>query len=274
MVYAPMILSILILNYKTKGLLKQCLRGILDSRLPIDHEIIVVDNASGDGSVDMVRQLFPSVQMIASPTNLGFAAGVNLGWRRATGEFVLILNTDVAIFREAVVRLLDYAHAHPRVGLAAPRLINPDGSPQYSCYRFPNRWIPALRRTFLGRLPGGRALLQRYLMSDWDHTDNRPVGWVLGACMLIRRTALEQVGPFDQRFFLYFEDVDLCRRLWQADWEVHYVAEAELVHYHRRLSAESPGLQGVFSYPTRVHIRSAMKYFAKYAGAPSPPHSV
>ncbi|MBI2984526.1 MAG: glycosyltransferase family 2 protein [Candidatus Kerfeldbacteria bacterium] len=267
-------LSILVLNYKTKGLLKQCLRGILDSQLLLAYEVIVVDNDSRDGSVGMVRQQFPAVQVIASPKNVGFAAGMNIGLARATGRVVLLLNPDVAIFHQAVATLIDYLDTHPQVGLAAPKLINPDGTTQLSCYRFPNIWTPLLRRTPLGRFPAGRRTLRRYLMSDWDHQDNRAVGWVLGACMLIRRTSLERIGPFDERFFLYFEDVDLCRRMWQAGWEVHYAASAEMVHYHQRLSAEYPGLQGLFSYPTRIHIQSGLKYFSKYLGSPPPPHQV
>ncbi len=266
-------LSIVILNYKSKGLLKQCLRGVVGSQWPFRHEVIVIDNDSQDGSFEMVREQFPSVKVLASP-NVGFAAGVNQGLRIASGEFVLLLNPDVAIFEPAVIKLRDYMLAHPKVGVAAPRLINPDGSTQDSCYRFPNIWTPLLRRSPLGRIPWGRKILQKYLLHDWSHDQNGPVGWVLGASMFFRRAALEQIGLFDERFFLYFEDVDMCRRFWQAGWEVHYVAEAEFVHYHRRLSAEYSGLQGIFAYPTRLHIQSAIKYFAKYLGAQPAPHSL
>lgn len=267
-------LSIIILNYKTKGLLKQCLRGIAEAHLPFAHEVIAVDNHSQDGTPDMVHEEFPAVTMVSSPTNVGFAAGMNLGYRHAQGDYILILNPDVAIFRGAVEVLLRYMDQHSEVGLAAPRLINPDGSYQFSCYRFYSVLTPAYRRTPLGKLPFARNQLRKFLMMDWDHGDNRPVGWVLGGCMCIRREAIERVGFFDERFFLYFEDVDLCRRLWQAGWQVHYVAAAEMVHYHQRLSAENPGLKGLFSYPTRVHIQSWIRYVSKYLGVPKPPHSL
>lgn len=266
-----MTLSIVILNYKTKGLLKQCLRGIVDAHLPVDHEVIVVDNASGDGSLEMVGQLFPAVTAIASPRNVGFAAGMNIGIARSSGQYIMTLNTDVAIFRPAVTTLLDYLNAHPTVGAVGPRLINPDGSVQWSSCRFPSRWIPILRRTPLGTLPVARNHVRRFLMSDWDHRDSRPVDWVLGGCMMLRRHMLDEVGAFDEKFFLYIEDVDLCRRMWQTGWQVHYVGTAEMVHYHRRESAEHPGLRGLLSYPTRVHLRSWLHYEAKYFRQPLPP---
>lgn len=265
-------LSIVILNYKTKGLLKQCLRGVLDAGLSVEHEIIVVDNASGDGSVEMMRETFPQIPVIASPRNVGFAAGMNLGFAHATGEYIMTLNTDVAIFRQAVEDMVNYLDAHPRVGIAGPRLINPNGTVQWSCCQFPSRWIPLLRRSPLGAFPAAKAQLRRYLMSDWDHRSDRPVDWVLGGCMMIRRRALDESGVFDENFFLYIEDVDLCRRMWAAGWEVHYIGTAEMVHYHRRESAEHPGIRGLFSYPTRLHIRSWVYYEKKYAGQPLPPH--
>lgn len=265
-------LSIVVLNYKTKGLLKQCLRGILDAQLPVPYEVIVVDNASGDGSVEMMREAFPDIQLVVSPRNVGFAAGMNLGFQKATGEYLMTLNTDVAIFGHAVMTLIAYLDGHPRVGIVGPRLINPNGTVQWSCCEFPSRWIPLLRRSPIGFFPPAKKKLRKFLMSDWDHRDNRAVDWVLGGCMVIRRQALDNVGGFDERFFLYIEDVDLCRRMWAEGWAVHYVGTAEMVHYHRRESAEHTGLRGLFSYPTRVHIQSWLYYERKYAGQPLPSH--
>lgn len=269
-----MTLSVIILNYKTKGLLKQCLRGIQSCRLPFPYEIIVVDNNSGDGSVDMVRQTFPQVKLIVSPQNVGCGAGNNLGIGAATGTYLLIMNTDVAMFDNAVEQLINYLDQHPQVGIAVPRLINPDGSTQLSTFLFPRFWVPLFRRTPVGKLPAAKHVLRRYLMSDWDHQDTRPIGWALGACLLIRAEAMRAVGGFDQRYFVYVEDTDLCRRFWQAGWEVHFVHTAEMVHYHKRESAESPGLGALFAYPTRVHIRSWLRYFEKYRHQPPAPYSL
>ena len=267
-------ISVIILNYKTKALLEQCLREIGSARWHFAYEVVVVDNDSRDGSLDLVRNQFPAARTIASPRNVGFGAGMNIAFRAATGRYLLILNPDVSGFEDAVASLHGYLEQHPKVGLAAPRLVYPDGRVQTSCYRFPSVWIPVLRRTPLGQVSWAQPTLAKYLMHDTPRTSSVPVGWVMGACMLIRRAALDEVGMFDERFFLYFEDVDLCRRLWQAGWEVHYLGDSEVVHQHKRLSAENGGIGGILSYPTRIHIASAVKYFAKYLGAPAPPHSL
>lgn len=262
--------SIIILNYQTKGLLKQCLRGIIQSDITIPYELIVVDNHSQDSSASMVRTNFPDVTLIEAPENRGYAAGNNIGITRARGEYLLIVNPDIAIFSGVVEAMVGYLEKNPRVALIGPKLINPDGTTQVSCYRFPTPMIPIYRRTPLGRMPRALRSLRTYLLSDWDHSSNQSVDWVLGACMMVRRSAVEKVGVMDERFFLYFEDVDWCRRFWKAGYEVHYFADIDLVHYHKRQSAENPGFVGIFSWATRVHIVSAVKYFAKYLGDPLP----
>lgn len=264
-------LSIIILNFRSKGLLKQCLRGIELSQLQMPYEVIVVDNNSRDGSMEMVAEFFPWAKRLPLPTNGGFAVGNNAGIRLATGKYVMILNPDVAVFKGAVDTLLAYMNTNEKVGIAVPKLINPDGTIQMSAMRFPNFTVPIWRRTPLGKLPMPQKILRRYHMAEWDHKDNRPIGWALGACFVIRRTALDVVGMFDEQFFLYFEDVDLCRRMWAKSWEIHYVAQAEMVHFHQRLSATAAVLTSMFSYAARIHIRSWLQYFKKYSGQPNPP---
>ncbi|MFA6908959.1 MAG: glycosyltransferase family 2 protein [Patescibacteria group bacterium] len=263
-------LSIIILNYKTRGLLKQCIRGIQEYTQGYSSELIVVDNASHDGTREMMQEEFPSVVFIETKKNLGFGAGMNAGMNIAHGDYFLLLNTDIAILDDAIQRLVAYMDQHPRVGIAGPRLMNPDGSVQYSCYRFPSFFTALWRRSPFGKLSSVRHLLKTYVMADFDHASSRPVDWILGACMIVRKEALQRVGMFDERFFLYVEDTDWCRRFWEQKWEVHYSADAEIVHYHGRQSAENPGISGIFSYATRVHILSWMKYFLKYAGVPLP----
>lgn len=268
-------LSIIILNYKSRGLLKQCLKGILQQHIELTYEIIVVDNYSHDGCDEMMRREFAQIQFIQSGANGGFAVGNNIGIRRSQGKYVLVLNPDIAVLSNAIERMYRFMEEHPKVGLCAPKLLNPDGTIQTSCRQFPSILTIALRRSPLGKLPWAKRALRRFLMLDWDHNDNRPVDWVLGACMMVRRSAMEKVGLMDERFFLYFEDVDWCRRFWHAGYPVMYLgAEAELVHYHQRLSAESHGLSGIFSYPTRVHITSGIKYFAKYRQNENPKYEL
>lgn len=265
-------ISIIILNYKTRGLLRQCLRGIATSADTVSKEVIVVDNASGDGSIEMVEQDFPEVTLVASPVNNGFSAGMNLGLKRARGRYMVFLNTDIAIMDKPFDRLVRFMDQHSGVGLAGPKLINPDGSVQFSCYRFPETLTPLYRRTPLGRLPAVRKKLQRYVMADYDHATHRTVDWLLGAFLIARASAVEKVGLFDERFFLYFEDIDWSRRFWAAGWQVMYVADVEVVHYHKRQSAENPGFSGIFSFPTNIHVQSWFRYLAKYKGVPLPIH--
>lgn len=263
-------ISIVILNYKTKGLTKQCLKGLELIKPPLNTEIIVVDNASHDGTAELIREEFPQVKFIESPINKGYAGGNNLGLRQAIGKYCLILNPDVSIINNSIEILYNFMEKNPTVGLVGPKLINPDGSFQASCRTFPTPKIIIYRRTPLGKLPGPKQILREHLMLDWDHNQNRPVDWMIGACFFVRSSVLEKVGLLDERFFLYLEDVDWCRQFWSAGYPVYYLAEAEMIHYHQRLSAENPGLGGLFSYATRIHIASAIKYFAKYFGTNKP----
>jgi GT2 family glycosyltransferase len=268
-------LSIIILNYKTRGLLKQCLKGIALQKLRIRHEIIVVDNCSGDGTDAMMKEEFSDIRFFQAGYNGGFAAGNNIGIRHATGTYLLILNPDIAVLSNAIESMHVFMERHPRVGLCAPRLLNPDGSTQTSCRRFPTILTILLRRSPLGKLPWAKRELRKFLMLDWDHASDHAVDWVLGACMMVRRSAMEKVGMMDERYFLYFEDVDWCRRFWQNGYEIYYLGQsAELVHYHQRLSAENPGLAGLFSYPTRVHILSGIKYFTKFFHSQKPTNAI
>lgn len=270
-------LSVIIVNYRTEGLLKQCLRGIALSRpRELTMETIVVDNASNDGSAAMVRAQFPDARLIVAQSNRGFAAGVNLGLRAATGAAYFIMNPDLAVFPGVFETVVRYLREHPGVGMVGPRLINPDGTVQLSARRFPGPLTPLYSRTPLGLFPPFRARLRRYLMVEWNHRNPRPVDWILGAAMVVRAEAARSVGALDERFFLYFEDVDWCRRFWKFGWSVVCLSSVELVHYHQRLSAASGLLASVFLRATRIHIRSALAYFWKYRGqaVPDSTHAV
>jgi len=253
-------LSIIINNYKTRGLLKQCLKGLLARPPQVLFEIIVVDNHSRDGSVELVREFFPQVKIIASPENLGHHRGNNLGIKNSSGKYVLILNTDIAILDDGLDRLYQFMESHPQVALAGPRLRNPDGSIQLSCLKFPTALVPLYRRTFLGRYAWARKKLNEYLMADFNHQETRPVNWILGACEIVRRSAINQVGLMDEDLFLYFGDVAWCRKFWQAGWSVYYFAGVDIVHYHKRESAEN----GLWSKVFWIHIIDWLKYLRKY----------
>lgn len=263
-------LSIIILNYKSKGLVRQCIKGLRACAPRVSHEIIVVDNHSEDGVEQILAERYPDVQFISSPINVGFGAGMNMGIQKAQGKYVMILNPDIVVFDGSVDALHEFMEAHPKVAIAGPKLLNPDKTVQLSCFRFHKLFTPLYRRTPMGKLPWATKQLSEFLMKNDAHDRNRPVEWLLGACMMIRKSVLEEIGRFDDRFFLYFEDTDLCRRAWEKGWFVYYVADAVMTHYHKRESAEYSGVGGLLSYPTRVHIASWMKYIMKYRGKKTP----
>ncbi|MFA4873134.1 MAG: glycosyltransferase family 2 protein [Patescibacteria group bacterium] len=257
-----MYLSIIILNYKKINLVRQQLRSLDELHLPFSYETIVVDNASGD-RIETLSKEFPNVLALPLTWNCGMGAGNNTGLKRAQGEYVLILNPDVILLPRAIETLCEYLSKSPRVGMAGPKLLNPDQTLQYSCFRFPRWYTPFFRRTKLSHFSAGKSELDRFLMREWDHNDIRSVEWLQGSAFLVRRNALEEVGLFDERFFLFFEDTDWCRRFWQKHWEVAYVPDAVMVHYPQRLSSFD-GIWTFFNRLTWIHISSWVKYFWKW----------
>ncbi|MEK7515990.1 MAG: glycosyltransferase family 2 protein [Patescibacteria group bacterium] len=257
-------LSVIILSYRTKNLVKECVKSIRRAAPQLSYEIIVVDNASGDGVGEMMREQFPDIRFVESAENLGFAGGNNIGLREALGRYRMVLNPDIVVLPGALEKMVAAMDAHPEIGLLGPKLLAPDKSLQYSCYRFPSLLTPFLRRTRLGETRWGAGVVNRYLMADWDHAEMRDVDWLLGAALIVRAEALAHVGLFDDRFFLYFEDTDWARRFWKAGYRVVYFPEAELFHFHRRESAEGSLLESLLRRTTHVHVASAVKYFWKY----------
>lgn len=259
-------LSIIIVNYGSGRLVKACVDSIRRSPPQGDYEIIVVDNASPDDSQELLATEVPGIRFVPLKENLGYAAGVNIGIQHAWGELLLILNPDIIVLDGALHTLLQFAREHPRAAVVAGQLINPNGSVQDSCFRFYTPFTILARRTPLGVLPFGRRHLENIFLAGVDHANARPVDWVLGACMLVRRAAVAEVGLMDERFFLYFEDMDWCRRFWEAGHEVWYVPAARFAHYYKRASAQEAGVGALLQPITRTHIASGFKYFWKYRG--------
>ena len=256
----PIEISIIINNYKTRGLLKQCLKGIYLYPPSVEYEVIVVDNNSRDGSVEMVKDKFPQVRLIEAKTNLGHHKGNNLGIKNSSGRYILILNTDIALLDNSIDKIYRFMEDHPQSALVGPKLKNPDGYIQMSALRFPSKLVPIYRRTFLGKLDFAKKEIDYYLMKDFDHSSTRTVDWILGACEMVRRSAINKVGPMDEDLFLYFGDIAWCKKFWQAGYKVYYFVDANIVHYHKRESAQS----GIFSLVFWIHIRDWLKYLKKY----------
>jgi len=259
-----MTLSIIIVNYNTGPLTKACLESLLKNPLPAKTEIIVVDNNSSDESVPFLRADFPEIRVIQNTENIGLAAAVNQAIGEARGKYYLILNPDIIVLNDAVNQLVDFMEKNPNVGVSGGQLISPNGRIQDSCYRWYRPMTIVYRRTFLGRTRRGAKEISRFLMKDFDHRSVRDVDWLMGACLMLRGLAVKKIGGMDPRFFLYFEDVDWCRRFWEAGYRVTYVPSARFSHFHQRSSEQSSALGLITNRAVRHHILSAVKYFWKY----------
>ncbi len=263
-------LSIIIVNYKTAPLTAALVESLLKDDLPKATEIIVVDNGSEDESVSFLRSDFPEITVIDNKVNLGLAAGVNTGIAAARGQYYLILNPDMIALPGSVTTLVQYMDEHAEVGMAGGKLLSPNGKLQYSSYRFYTPMTIVYRRTPLGKTKAGKAVIAQFLMKDFNHSEVREVDWLMGACLIVRREVVKKIGGMDERFFLYFEDVDWCRRVWEAGSKVVYVPTASFSHFHQR-SSDGGSLVRILTHrPTREHIKSAVKYFWKYRGKKMP----
>ncbi len=247
MTIEPDQLSVCIVSWNVREDLLSCLRSLRGAEGDIRAEVIVVDNASTDGSVEAIRHRFPHVKLIRNNENRGFAAASNQGLAAAGGELLLLLNPDTVLPPGALVELHQAAAQDPGAGIIGPKLVNPDGSLQHSCRRFPTPMAALFRHTFLGRLFPRNRWSAEYVMADWDHTEPREVDWVSGACMLIRRNLYEAIGPLDEGFFWGSEDVDYCFRARRAGRQVLYTPRPAIVH---RVGAST----------NRVPIRTLLRF--------------
>lgn len=254
-----MSLSIVIVNYNTSDDLARCLDSLRAHPPACPYTIVVVDNASREPGLTALRVRQPDVRWLMNEENLGYARGVNRGLAEVDAGWALILNPDIQVFPGAIDRLLAFAAARPRAGIVAPQLLNEDGTVQDSARRFYTLRTLLLRRTPLGRLFPNAQSVRDHLMRDFDFRSERAVDWVLGGAMLVRREARAAVGPLDERFFLYFEDVDWCFRMWQAGWEVLYTPESRMLHKHRRASAG-----GAFRRAFWLHMGSLISFYEKW----------
>lgn len=264
--------AIVVVNYKMKTDIERCFTSLFADTAAdtLNIKVVVVDNASGDNIKQFLQEKFPQVVCIEQKTNNGFGAAQNVGLKSVQAKYYFVLNPDTYFFPggHLVRRLFDYMEAHPKIGIVGPKIVYPDGSLQYSCYRFPTFWQPLFSRTQFGREGKGKKLNDHALMKDFDHKKTRPVDWVMGSAMFVRGTALEQVGLFDDRFWMYYEDSDWCRRMWEHNWPVYYVHDMLLEHVHGRGSAKVPGIFRalVKNKLARVHLISWLKYMWKWRG--------
>jgi len=254
-------LTVIILNWNTRDDLRVSLGSIFEQEFRHSIEVIVADNASEDGSREMVRLEFPKARLVEHEGNIGFCAGNNRAIPQDPGRYVLFLNADTRVTPCALDTLIDFADSAPDAGIIGPKLLNQDGSLQYSCRRFPNMGAGFFRNTPLGRLFPKNRYTQDYLMSDWDHASMRDVDWVSGAALMIRRETLAKVGGFDEGFYMYCEDVDLCYRAQKAGWRVVYFPDSVIYHIIGRSSDQVP-TRATFYFHTSMY-RFYKKHYAR-----------
>jgi len=254
-------LSIVIVSWNVRDLLRRCLSSILvGQEQGPGLEIIVVDNASSDGSAGMVRVEFPQVHLIANEQNRGFTAANNQGLALAQGRYLLLLNPDTEVVGDALATMVGYMEAHPQVGALGPQLRYPDGSRQSSRRRFPTLPTALVESTVIQEWWRDNPILRRYYMADTPDDVVQPVDWVVGACLLVRRQVYEQVGGLDEGFFMYSEELDWCKRIKEAGWEVVYLPTATIIHHEGRSSEQVVAAR-------HIHFQSSkVRYFRKHHG--------
>ena len=248
------LLSIVIVSYNTREILRECLNRVREHGAGIDLETFVVDNASHDGSAEMVAEEFPEADLTASPENLGFAAGNNVALRKASGRFLLLLNSDAYLLPGLLESTIQYMQENPRCGVLGVRLVGQDGKLQPSASGIASRFPDS-------PILGGPDY------AWWDHSDVREVGWVPGAYFLIRRELTDRIGFLDERYFLYYEETDFCLQTKRAGYQTIFYPDAEVIHLggessktaKKRMSATGKQL-------IHLRVKSEFRYYRKNFG--------
>lgn len=255
-------LSVVIVNWNVRDMLRACLNSVYAGWQddPKALEVIVVDNASSDGSVAMVRTEFPQVTLIENHENPGFATANNQAICRGHGRYVMLLNPDTEVVDGALATLIRYLDDNPAVGVVAPKLFNSDGTVQSSRRRFPTLATAFLESTVVQQWWPDNKVLRDYYV--WDRSDDeiQEVDFAMGACLTVRQAVIQQVGLLDEGFFMYSEELDWCYRIKQAGWRIVYLPAAEVIHHGGQSSKQVIAAQ-------HIHFqRSKIRYFRKYSG--------
>lgn len=267
-------LTLVFVNYLMTDQLLRALESLEKdlSSCPYNVQVTVVDNSlNQDGVGESIAERFPWVLVIDPGENVGFGKANTIGFQRTPARYYCALNCDTVIKENSntIARMVQFMDQHPAIGSIGPKLLNSDGTIQYSCYRFdlPSLLIKPLKQLrFDERYTWVRKHTERLLMKDFDHSKTQPVDWVLGAAMMVRKEVTDQIGWFDSRYFMYLEDADWCRRMWEQGWPVYYVHDIVLEHAHARESAKIPGLFRALckNKLARIHAVSWLKFLWKW----------
>jgi GT2 family glycosyltransferase len=259
--------SIVIVSFNTRDVTRECLAHVRKHAAAVRHEVLVVDNASVDGSADMVAAEFPEAHLIRSDENRGFAGGNNPAMKIARGRYILLLNSDAFLSAGALEKTLQYLDDHPNIGVLGCKLTDPDGTMQASARMLPGPLNKILHITGLAaRFPGSK-FFGRVDYTWWDHSEPRTVGWVVGAFFLIRRETMANIGVLDERYFLYFEEIDYCLTARRARWEVVFYPHAEIVHIGGQSTVKVPGkISAKGRQMVSIRLTSEFRYYRKMYG--------
>lgn len=252
-------IAVAVISYNTRELLRNCLAS---AQADGAGEIIVVDNGSSDGSPEMVRADFPGVTLVDDAGNIGYGAASNLAIARCAADHVLLLNSDTVVHAGALAALAAYLERTPSAAIVGPHLLNADGTTQGSCFPYPGTLGWLVENDPVAPLAGLIPPLRRRLLRFAPPTAAAAVPWVLGAALAIRRTAFDEVGGFDRAFFMYFEEVDLCRRLTEAGWEIHFLPEARVTHVGQASTRQVRASMIV------AHYRSTLIFYRRHYDGP------
>ncbi len=260
-------LTVTIVNYNQKYFPRICVEALKKSKLDFDFEIIVCDNNSHDESLDFLKKAHESgdIKLVEPGKNLGYGSGHNFAARSARGKYICILNTDITVEKDTLQKLVDYLEEHDDVGIVGPKLLYHNGEVQQSCRRHFHFFDLFIKRTFLKKIWPLSKRYKKYIMADYNHNSTQVVDLITGAFMVMEKDLFNKINGFDERYFMFMEDFDLCRKVQDCGKKVVYYPEAQAVHYHKRLS-EGAWFKLLFKKVSWFHLSSAIKYHFKWRG--------
>lgn len=254
-------LSIVIISWKMKNLLQICLESIYKFTKEPSFELILIDNFSNDGTIEMVEKYFPQIKLIKNNENKGVAPARNQGLKEAKGKFILILDADMELIENSIIKLYNYMLEHPECGMVGARLVDSKKNLQYSCKRFPSFLALILRRLDILSFTKESKTLSYHLMKEWDHNSIKEVDYLIGACQFFRKEVIGQVGYYDDKIFYGPEDIDYCLRIWKEGWKVVYYPQTKIIHHEQRITKKK-----LISKITFKHLIGIFYLFVKYKG--------
>jgi len=256
-------ISLITVCTNEKELLKKCLRSIYRNKTSYAFEVIVVDNASTDGTNDYIKKTYPNIRLIIQKKRRGFAKNNNYALKKAKGDYILLLNPDTELHINTLEALTSFMKITPDAGICGPKLLFPDGTLQYSCRRFPTWKSVLARRTPFRNILQHTFLNKTHILYEKSHNKLCTVDWILGACFMIRKNVIHDIGILDPQYYLYVDDIDYCLRAWQNGWKVYYVPTVTVVHHHK---AESD--KNFISSASYQHFKSMIYFISKHGLPP------